>query len=154
MVAPINFRLDPETIRYIIDDCGARALVAHEDSRICLWSREQLLPILLENGKMSWELSRYMTSRMQQVSDVVENLAFRAVPGRLASLLLEHYSGSGDTPVARDMTLDQMAAHIGSTREMVCRALYKFADQGAIEINRTEFVISDESLLGNIAHRD
>ena len=95
-----------------------------------------------------------MTSRMQQVSDVVENLAFRAVPGRLASLLLEHYSGSGDTPVARDMTLDQMAAHIGSTREMVCRALYKFADQGAIEINRTEFVISDESLLGNIARRD
>ncbi len=31
VVAPINFRLDPATIRYIIDDCGACALVAHDE---------------------------------------------------------------------------------------------------------------------------
>jgi len=31
VVAPINFRLDPETVRYIADDCGARALIAHEE---------------------------------------------------------------------------------------------------------------------------
>jgi len=129
------------------------ALVADEKSKIRLWSREQLLPFLLENGKMSWELACQMVSRMQQASEIVESLAFHPVPGRLANLLLERYSSSGETPVARDLTLDQMAARIGSTREMVCRALYKFADQGAIEINRTEFLISDEGLLANIAHR-
>ena len=130
------------------------ALVAHEDSQIRLWSREALEPYLLKNGKMSWELARQMAMRMQQISNVVDNLAFRAVPGRLAGLLLERYSGSGENPVARDLTLDQMAAHIGSTREMVCRALYKFSDQGAIKINRTEFLITDEALLANIAHID
>ena len=130
------------------------ALIAEEDSEIHLWSREQFLPFLLKNGKMSWEFARQMVSRMQQASDIVESLAFRPVPGRLANLLLERYSGSGEIPVARDLTLDQMAAHIGSTREMVCRALYKFADDGAIKINRTEFVISNELLLGEIAHRD
>ena len=130
------------------------ALVAHEDCQIRMWSREQLEPFLLKSGKMSWELARQMAFRMQQISDVVDNLAFRAVPGRLAGLLLERYSGSGESPVARDMTLDQMASHIGSTREMVCRALYKFADQGAIKINRTEFVLSDEALLTDIAHHD
>ena len=130
------------------------ALVAQESSIIHLWSREQFLPFLLKNGKMSWELTRQMIPRMQQASEIVEGLAFRAVPGRLANLLLERYSGSGDTPVARDLTLDQMAAHIGSTREMVCRALYKFADDGAIKINRTEFIISDENLLENIAHHN
>ncbi len=31
VVAPINFRLDPETVRYIADDCGARALIAHDE---------------------------------------------------------------------------------------------------------------------------
>ncbi|MCF6278467.1 MAG: Crp/Fnr family transcriptional regulator [Anaerolineales bacterium] len=130
------------------------ALVADKDSRIRLWSREQLAPFLAQNGKMAWELSRQMVLRMRQASEVVENLAFRAVPGRLANLLLERYSGCGESPVARDMTLDQMAAHIGTTREMVCRALYKFADDGAIKINRTEFVIADENLLGDIAHRN
>ena len=130
------------------------ALVAEEDSVIRLWSREQFLPFLLSNGKMSWEFSRQMVWRMQQASEIVESLAFHPVPGRLANLLLDRYSGKGDTPVARDLTLDQMASHIGSTREMVCRALYKFADDGAIKINRTEFIISNESLLGAIAHRD
>ncbi len=130
------------------------ALVAEEDTQICLWSRQQFLPYLLKNGKMSWEFSRQMVFRMQEASEIVESLAFHPVPGRLANLLLERYSGSGDGPVARDLTLDQMAAHIGSTREMVCRALYKFADDGAIKINRTEFIISDETQLGAIAHRD
>ncbi|MBT3316033.1 MAG: Crp/Fnr family transcriptional regulator [Anaerolineae bacterium] len=130
------------------------ALVAEKESKIRLWSREQFLPFLLKNGKMSWEFSRQMVTRMQQASEIVESLAFQAVPRRLANLLLERYSGCGDLPVARDLTLDQMAARIGSTREMVCRALYKFADDGVIEINRTEFLISDESLLEKIAHRD
>ena len=130
------------------------ALIADENSKIRIWSREVLLPILLENGKMSWEFSRQMVLRMQQASEIVESLAFHPVPGRLASLLLDRYSGSGEKPVARDLTLDQMASHIGSTREMVCRALYKFADQGVIEISRTEFFISDERMLENIAHRD
>ncbi len=130
------------------------ALVAEEDSIIRLWSREQFLPFLLKNGKMSWEFACQMVSRMQQASEIVESLAFHPVPGRLANLLLERYSGSGETPVSRDMTLDQMASHIGSTREMVCRALYKFADDGVIKINRTEFIISNETLLGTIAHRN
>ncbi len=130
------------------------ALVAEEESIIRLWSRDVFLPFLLRNGKMSWEFARRMVSRMQQASEIVESLAFRPVPGRLANLLLDRYSGSGETPVARDLTLDQMAAHIGSTREMVCRALYKFADDGIIKINRTEFLISNEALLGEIAHRD
>lgn len=129
------------------------ALIAEEDSQIHLWSREQFLPFLLKNGQMSWEFARQMVSRMQQASEIVESLAFRPVPGRLANLLLERYSGSGEFPVARDLTLEQMAAHIGSTREMVCRALYKFADDGAIKINRTEFIISNETMLGAIAHR-
>lgn len=130
------------------------ALIAQEDSQLRLWSRAALEPFLLKSGKMSWELARQMANRMQQISDVVDNLAFRAVPGRLAGLLLERYGGSEETPVARDMTLDQMAAHIGSTREMVCRALYKFADQGAIKINRTEFLLADEKLLADIARRN
>ena len=130
------------------------ALVAEERSQIYLWPREEFLPFLLKNGKMSWEFARQMVTRMQQASEIVESLAFPPVPGRLANLLLDRYSSSGETPVARDLTLDQMAARIGTTREMVCRALYRFADDGIIEINRTEFLISNKTLLGEIAHRD
>jgi len=92
--------------------------------------------------------------RMQYASDILDEFAFQPVTGRLARLLLEHYDDAVGDYVARDMTLDEMAARIGTTREMVCRQLYKFADQGAIQISRTEFMISDQERLENIAGRD
>ncbi|MEA3351394.1 MAG: Crp/Fnr family transcriptional regulator [Chloroflexota bacterium] len=127
------------------------ALVASEACRIHLWPRERLLPILLKNGRMSWELSRLMVKRMQQASEIVEDLAFRSVAGRLAHLLVERYQSPSTDPVARDLTLDEMAARIGTTREMVCRALYSFADDNMIEITRTEFVFTNREKLAKFA---
>jgi len=126
------------------------ALVAKEASRISMWSHDDIKPLLLSNGQMSWELTRLMVKRMQYASDILDEFAFQPVTGRLARLLLEHFGDAVGEYVARDMTLDEMAARIGTTREMVCRQLYKFADQGAIQINRTEFRISDKERLENI----
>ncbi|MEN8173349.1 MAG: Crp/Fnr family transcriptional regulator [Chloroflexota bacterium] len=127
-------------------------LIAEKASRIHIWPRERILPIFLRNGKMSWELSRMMVNRMQHASDIVEELAFQSIPGRLARLLIDRY-GEEDGPVARDLTLDEMAAHIGSTREMVCRALYRFADDDMIEITRTEFTFTNRDQLSQLAHK-
>jgi CRP-like cAMP-binding protein len=127
------------------------SLVASQDSCIHLWPRERLLPILMEQGEMSWELARLMLRRMLYASDIVEELAFQPVTGRLARLLLDRFGDAVGDTVARDMTLDEMAARIGSTREMVCRQLYRFVDEGAIQINRTEFMITDRGVLQNLA---
>ncbi len=130
------------------------ALTAYEPSRIHLWSRERLLPILLRNGQMSWELSCLMVNRMERASEIVKELAFQPVQGRLARLLLDRYGASSESPVHRDLTLDEMAAHIGSTREMVCRALYRFSDDGLIQITRTEFLFTDQGKLEDLAQKE
>jgi CRP/FNR family transcriptional regulator len=123
-------------------------LQAQQESRIWLWRREWLLPILWDNGRFSWELSRLMVRRMQRASEIVEELAFQPVRGRLARLLLGHFGDEAmDEFVARDLTLDEMAARVGTKREMVCRLLYQFAEEGAIEISRTEFMITNRDLL-------
>jgi hypothetical protein len=49
------------------------------------------------------------------------------------------------------MTLDEMASRVGTTREMVCRILYKFADKKWIDITRTEFRLVDPSGLQRMA---
>lgn len=127
------------------------ALVASQETRLRLWSREKLLPFMISNGQFTWDLAQLMVERMMLASRILEDLAFHPVAGRLAHLLLEQFKDlSGDT-LARDLTLDDMAARIGSTREMVCRHLYHFADQGAIQINRTEFKIMDQELLNFLA---
>lgn len=117
-----------------------------ESARLLLWSREQILPVIFANGRFSWELSRLMVERMQHASAMVEELAFQPLTGRVARLLLEQFPTSQDI-VPRHLTLDEMASRVGTTREMVCRILYRFAEAGAIQINRTEFVFTDRGIL-------
>lgn len=122
------------------------SLIARRPCRVYLWERNTCQSFFLNHGALSWEISRLMVKRMLRASDMVEEFAFQTVAGRLARLLLEQYPADR-LAVQRYLTLDEMAARIGSTREMVCRVLYRFAAQGAIQINRTEFVFTDRQLL-------
>jgi CRP-like cAMP-binding protein len=122
------------------------ALKASEDCELLLWSRDDLLPLLLENGKLSWELACLAIQRVQFASEIVEKLAFQPLTGRVAHLLLEQFPATQNV-VPRHLTLDEMASRVGTTREMVCRILYRFAEAGAIQINRTEFVFTDRDIL-------
>lgn len=126
------------------------SLEARDDSLLYLWQRDTILPILLRNGRASWELSRLMAERMQRASEIMEGLAFQPVSGRLARLLLDHFNQAGDSSISRSLTLDEMAARVGSTREMVCRALYGFSDKKLIEVTRTEFVLTDREGLSHL----
>ena len=129
------------------------ALRVDRASTVYLWSREQMLPLLMANGQISFELCRLMVNRMLQASHIVEELAFQPVGGRLARLLMEYPGQQVDGPIARSLTLDDMAARIGSTREMVCRFLQRFADQGLIKITRTEFEITNRECLLEMAQK-
>ena len=72
---------------------------------------------------------------------------------RLAGLLLDIFGDAEDEFKSRDLTLEEMAARIGTTREIVCRYMYKFAEKGAIQINRTELKINNRALLEKQAGR-
>jgi CRP/FNR family transcriptional regulator len=122
------------------------ALKVSKDCELLLWSRDELMPLIIENGRLSWELSCLAIQRVQFASEIVEKLAFQPLTGRVARLLLEQFPASQNI-APRHLTLDEMASHVGTTREVVCRILYRFAEAGAIQINRTEFVFTDRGIL-------
>ena len=128
-------------------------LQAHDPTGLWLWSRDTILPFLLENGKASWELCRLLVRRMERASEILGELAFQPVAGRVARLLLDHFKDADGNRLKRDLTLDEMAARAGTTREMVCRALYNFSDRGLIHITRTEFQLTDKNGLTQLAER-
>jgi CRP-like cAMP-binding protein len=128
-------------------------LQAHETSRLYLWPRAVVMPILIHNGRAAWELCRLMAVRMQYASGILNGLAFQSVAGRLARLLLDNFETAGEASISRHLTLDEMAARVGSTREMVCRALYSFSDKNLIEVTRTEFVLTDREGLVRLVER-
>ena len=116
-----------------------------------MWSADQLIPIFKCEGSASWELSRLMIFKMMRASEILEEMTFQPVAGRLAKLLIETVQNQQNKPVTRSLTLDEMAARIGSTREMVCRFLHRFADDGIIDITRTEFRVVDSTRLAKIS---
>lgn len=141
-------------LAFFIQDAPMPAsLRALQDIELLLWSRESLLPLFLRDGRLSWELSCLMIQRVQLASEIVEKLAFHPVGGRLAHLLVEFAGNTSQGPIARDLTLDEMAARVGTTREVVCRFLHRFSDQGLIEITRTEFSITNRKGLEEFAQQ-
>ena len=127
------------------------SLEVTKETKIILWSAEQIIPVFKSDGAAAWELSRLMIFKMMRASEILEEMTFRPVAGRLAKLLIETVHDQHDRPVTRSLTLDEMAARIGSTREMVCRFLHRFADEGIIDITRTEFRVTDSKKLTQMA---
>jgi CRP-like cAMP-binding protein len=141
-------------LAFFIEDSPMPVMLqARSEAVIHLWSREYLVPIIQDHGEMSWNLCQHMISRMQLASEIVEDLAFHPVMRRLAGLLLDIFGDAEDEFKSRDLTLEEMAARIGTTREIVCRYMYKFAEKGAIQINRTELKINNRALLEKQAGR-
>ena len=129
------------------------ALRSNQRSTLIIWDRNDLMPVFQNNGTMSWSICQIMIGRMQVASGIVEELAFQPVVSRLAGLLLDVFGDAEGEFVSRELTLDDMAAHIGTTREVVCRHLYRFAERGAIEIRRTELKLQDRELLKDHANK-
>ncbi len=139
---------------FFLEDAAMPAsLRVFEDSVIYQWTKDDLLPLISSNGLFSWEMCKLVVSRIQYVSEVLETMTFQPIAVRLARLLMGISEPDKQKSIERSLTLDDMAARIGSTREMVCRLLYKFSDEGLIRITRTEFTITDPENLEKRAQK-
>jgi CRP-like cAMP-binding protein len=122
-------------------------LIARESAVLYLWHKTTLLPYIFQEGRVSWELARLVINRLLMASEKIGEMTFQPVAARLAKLLITISKDGVGTPIERNLTLDEMAARIGTTREMVCRFLHKFSDDGLIDITRTDFTVKDAEAL-------
>jgi CRP-like cAMP-binding protein len=115
--------------------------------------KTDLAAILGEHPGVALNAIRVLSQRVEQMIALVEDLSFRHVTGRVARILLE-YAGdrtgdrTGDRP---RLTQQEMAAMIGTAREMVGRSLKNMEEAGAIRLERHRVIITDEKALRNMA---
>lgn len=154
----VVFRLEPPCVVWghsIFDDEPMPAsLEVREDSEVYIWPVEIIKPIVSRSAEAVWAISRELVTMMRQVRNIVYGFAFHPVSGRLARLLLDFYHPADGMSANRDLTLEQMANSIGTTRELVSKTLHRFADEGMIEINRMQFVFTDKEGLEVLAGQD
>lgn len=86
--------------------------------------------------------------RLDHLTNLVEDLSLRTVRGRLARFLLEHastkLSGTAEAgAVTQRWTQEEIAAHLGTVRDMVGRALRAFTDAGLMRMDRQRILLLD-----------
>ena len=122
------------------------------DTKIYLWHKDHLLPILKQNAEAIFEISKVVMERLRVASNKIEQLAFNDVMTRLASLILEEfYKANKKHQIPRNLTLEEIAKRVGTNRDVVCRLLYRISNDDIMEITRHYFVIKDLDALMQIA---
>jgi CRP/FNR family transcriptional regulator, cyclic AMP receptor protein len=99
----------------------------------------QFVRLLGDHPTLALHLLRDFAARLRRMGQLVEDLSLRSVSGRLARLLVERAL----TQKGHRMTQREMAAHLGTVREVVSRTLKDFEDQGWIAVYRGRIEILD-----------
>jgi len=86
-----------------------------------------------------------LSERLSSVMAIVEEVAFRRMDARLASFLIEHGLRSDVIHV----THQEIAAELGSSREVISRLLEDFSAEGMIKVNRGSIQLLDRKALQN-----
>lgn len=87
-----------------------------------------------------------LAGRMARAISLVDDIAFRRIDSRLASLLLDRFAGNR----VIELTHEEIAAELGTAREVVSRVLHKLALSGAVEVARGRIVLLDARVLREI----
>lgn len=121
---------------------------AFEDTLICGMRRGDFLALIRRQPELMMQVIKVLAERLRAAEDEIADLAFRDVPGRLASLLLRlaqaygHQSPAGQRLALR-LTHQDMAAMIAATRETVTVVLSRFREDGLIAFDQRHIIIRD-----------
>jgi CRP-like cAMP-binding protein len=115
-------------------------------------SHDELLEWLTGRPGVARGLLAQLGSRLRKANDVVADLVFSDVPGRVAKALLDLASRFGRTAedgvhVRHDLTQEELAQLVGASRETVNKALADFASRGWLRLEPRSVVILDADRL-------
>ncbi|MDH4101240.1 MAG: Crp/Fnr family transcriptional regulator, partial [Nitrospirota bacterium] len=123
-------------------------LLAMEDSYVMIIEKDDFRKIATENSLVALRTIESLSNRVRKLFSLVEDLSFNDVGKRLARLLLDMAEEKG-VPKGKGVTIDlnmthqEIAAVVGTVREMVSRSLKKLEKGHVIRSNGGEMEILD-----------
>jgi CRP/FNR family transcriptional regulator, cyclic AMP receptor protein len=111
-------------------------------------SHDELLRWLTGRPDVARGLLSQLAARLRKANDVVADLVFSDVPGRVAKALLDLSQRFGRTAddgihVHHDLTQEELAQLVGASRETVNKALADFAQRGWLRLEPRSVVLLD-----------
>ncbi|MGA5544857.1 Crp/Fnr family transcriptional regulator [Mycobacterium sp. NPDC051198] len=142
-----------------IFDPGPRTstVTALTEVKAVVMSRSVLRSWIADRPEIAEQLLRVLARRLRRTNDNLSDLIFTDVPGRVAKqlLYLAQRFGSRDGSALRvdhELTQEEIAQLVGSSRETVNKALSDFAQRGWIRVQGRSILIDNAERLAKRAH--
>ncbi|MBU3693091.1 MAG: Crp/Fnr family transcriptional regulator [Candidatus Nanopelagicaceae bacterium] len=131
-------------------DSGPRTATATAvtDTKLLSLGQDKVIPWVKEHPEVSLHLLARLASRLRRTNEVVGDLVFSDVPGRVAKALIDLGVKFGDKReeglfVNHDLTQEELAQLVGASRETVNKALADFAQRGWLRLEARAVMILD-----------
>jgi len=109
--------------------------VAVTDARLAALAHDELRSWLADRPDVAMHLLRALVRRLRRTNDVLSDLVFTDVPGRVAKALLDLAQRFG--------TQEELAQLVGASRETVNKALADFVARGWIQLHPKSVLLID-----------
>ena len=117
-----------------ISEVSAYLVYTQDFQRVCRQHPEVALKVLAVVGK-----------RLRHMVRLIESITFGSVRQRLAAALLEFGQQAGKERFVLPVTHEELAARLGTVREVVSRNLSRFQAEGLLRVARRHVVLVDRA---------
>ena len=131
-------------------DPGPRTATATAvtDSRVLALANDQVIGWVTAHPQVSLQLLKRLARRLRRTNEVLADLVFADVPGRVAKAIMdlgERFGTKKDDGlhVNHELTQEELAQLVGASRETVNKALADFAGRGWVRLEPRAVVVLD-----------
>jgi CRP/FNR family transcriptional regulator, cyclic AMP receptor protein len=126
--------------------------IAVTDSRLGALAHDDLRNWLTGRPDVALHLLQALAQRLRRANDVMADLVFTDVPGRVAKALLDLADRFGAVrdeglQVTHDLTQEELAQLVGASRETVNKALADFAARGWLQLSAKSVLLIEPDRL-------
>ncbi len=116
--------------------CFPASAATVEKTELLFFPRTAFLALLQQHPTLAIAMLAVSARHLRRMAQIIENLSFKEVPGRLAVYLLylSDRNGKGEE-VELDMTKAQLAAFLGTIPETLSRVFAKMSQDGLISLD-------------------
>ena len=141
----------------VFDDGDYPSTVAAEEAtRVFFLEKSKIRELCFAHPQLALAATKLLAGRLRRCAELVESLSLREVGQRLAHLLLTEALTKGVKTGAgarfrQKLTHAQLAARIGTVREVVTRVFLRLQNQNLIEVQGKEIVVPNLNALADYA---
>jgi CRP/FNR family transcriptional regulator len=126
------------------------SIEALTETHLLLIPAENYRSLLKTRVDLTYAVLTALSHRVCQLTTLIERLSLHSIRGRLAGFLIEQADLGQDTG---QWTQDEIAAHLGTVRDVVGRTLRAFMDAGLIRREGGKLILVDRKRLEEEAQR-